>query len=91
MMAVQEILARWRPGSGDWDWPTEWASLARESGDHLVQLMEDIVANGVQRPVLLGDDGRVWDGHHRLMVASLLGIESLAVEHGTTQGMGAER
>jgi hypothetical protein len=77
------ILDRWRPGSGDWDWPAEWAELAQgDAGMKLAGLIGDIAANGIKVPVLLGDDGRVWDGHNRLMVARLLGIEDLAVTYG---------
>lgn len=78
------VLERWRPGCGcDWDWATEWADICQEdAGMRLAGLIGDIAANGIREPLLLGDDGRVWDGHHRLMVARLLGIEELAVEYG---------
>jgi ParB-like chromosome segregation protein Spo0J len=48
----------------------------------IAALITDIAANGVKEPLLLGDDGRVWDGHHRLFVARCLGIETLLVEYG---------
>lgn len=31
-------------------------------------------------PVLLGNDGRVWDGHHRICIAIERGIPSLMCE-----------
>lgn len=82
-LPIVVILKRWRPGSGDWDWPDEWADLAqRDAGMTLAGLIMDIAENGINAPVLLGDDGRVWGGHHRLMVARLLGIEEVPVEYG---------
>lgn len=103
------VLAIWRPGSGDWDWPTEWADIIRidhvnrndasaspppvsptpwrGTSSSLADLISDIAANGVTTPLMLGDDGRVWDGHHRLFVARLLGIEVLTVEYGHSGGV----
>jgi ParB-like chromosome segregation protein Spo0J len=76
-------LARWCPGSEDWDWPSEWAEIAQHNaGVTLANLIGYIAVNGISEPVLLGDDGRVWDGHHRLMVARLLGIRTVPVEYG---------
>jgi hypothetical protein len=38
-------------------------------------------------PVLLGSDGRVWDGHHRICIAIKYCIPSLMVELApTTEG-----
>lgn len=31
-------------------------------------------------PILLGTDGRVWDGHHRLCVADMLGLDAVPCE-----------
>jgi hypothetical protein len=77
------ILERYRPGSGDWDWPTEWAEIAQhDAGMAIAALITDIATRGITTPLLLGDDGRVWDGHHRLFVARLLGIRDLPVEYG---------
>lgn len=77
------VLKRYRPGSGDWDWPTEWADIIQHDGGVTIAgLISDIATHGVREPLLLGDDGRVWDGHHRLLVARLLGIETLPVEYG---------
>lgn len=48
----------------------------------LAALIGDIAANGITTLILLGDDGRVWDGHHHLRVARLLDSEELPVEYG---------
>lgn len=34
----------------------------------------------VEQPVCLGSDGRVWDGHHRIVAAHRLGFETIPVE-----------
>lgn len=83
VLPTEAILVCWRPGSGDWDWSTEWADIVQQqAGMTIAALIGDIAAHGVREPLLLGDDGRVWDGHHRLFVARLLGIETLPVEYG---------
>jgi hypothetical protein len=77
------VLEHWCPGSGDWEWAAEWADIVQaDCGMSLAGLIGDIAVNGIKEPLLLGDDGRVWDGHHRLMVARLLGIQEIAVEYG---------
>src|SRR5690606_15690221 len=35
---------------------------------------------GVRVPILIGTDGRVWDGHHRLAVAHRLGLPEVPIE-----------
>lgn len=35
---------------------------------------------GITMPVLIGNDGRLWDGHHRLRIAVRLGIPFVPVE-----------
>ena len=34
----------------------------------------------IEQPVCLGDDGRVWDGHHRIVAARRLGFAEVPVE-----------
>lgn len=50
------------------------------TSERLDELATSIQAEGIREPVLLGNDGRVWDGHHRIVVAMRLGIESVPVE-----------
>jgi hypothetical protein len=66
------ITKYWRPGSGDWDWREEARQLRTGSTEVFDQITSDISCRGVLTPVLLGDDGRVWDGHHRLVAAMYL-------------------
>lgn len=67
-MRASEIMNRWRPGSYDppWTWLDEMRDLAGPEQDLLTEYVR---ANGVPGRVYLGNDGRVWDGHHRLIAA----------------------
>lgn len=82
-LSVDEIVRKWRPGSGAWSWPQELADILRHASEQLASLVLDVAEHGVRDPILLGDDGRVWDGHHRLLVARLLGIGTVPVQYGT--------
>jgi hypothetical protein len=39
-----------------------------------------VAKHGITQPVCLGPDGRVWDGHHRIVAARRLGIDTIPVE-----------
>lgn len=83
---VAALMQAWRPGSGDWDWAEEERQIHANWPNHLHALTEDISRRGVREPVLLGDDGRVWDGHHRLVAAASLDPSlRIPVEYGTTK------
>ncbi|MBE4761706.1 ParB N-terminal domain-containing protein [Streptomyces caniscabiei] len=79
---LQRILTEVRCGSEDWPWEEEWADLDRRHAEtgYLDRLTEQIRENGITMPVLIGSDGRLWDGHHRLCVAARLGIGYVPVE-----------
>lgn len=55
-------------------WATELRGLWTEHRDQLLALMDRVLAEGFLEPIVLGHDGRLWDGHHRLAVAKALGI-----------------
>lgn len=80
---LSHILTFWRPGSGDWSWFEEYTRLI---GDPVTAAVRDRVnAEGLGfhddiAPVLLGSDFRVWDGHHRIILAIQLAASSLMVE-----------
>lgn len=74
---IATVLNSYRPGSGDWTWACEFAEIGCR--DDLTELVNDIKANGIREPILLGNDGRVWDGHHRVMVAVALDIKFVPV------------
>ena len=77
------LIAIWRPGSGDWDWVTEYTSLVDLPVTEAIEkrvLNEGIGFADEHSPIMLGSDGRVWDGHHRIILAIKHGISSVKVE-----------
>lgn len=76
-LATSALLGHYIPGSGDWGWEWEFVLCCRD--DYFGALVEDIKANGIQAPVVLGDDGRVWDGHHRITAAVLLRLDVIPI------------
>lgn len=80
---LAHIVTFWRPGSHDWTWADEYADLVSDPVTSRIRARVD--AEGISfvdhtAPVLLGNDGRVWDGHHRICIALEYGIDSLMVE-----------
>lgn len=75
-MKVADVLAQYTPGD-PWGWSTEFAGLWADDTEHMLELVADINDHGFNEPILLGNDGRVWDGHHRLAVAAALLIEGI--------------
>lgn len=75
---VEYVLSQYQPGAGDlkdgtpWTWSDEFASLWSIETAYMARLLDDIVAQGIQEPILLGNDDRLWDGHHRLAAAVAL-------------------
>lgn len=83
--SVAEIVTFWRPGSKDgrWTWADEYAELMSQS--YTQGVIDRVDAEGIGffdrlAPVLLGNDGRVWDGHHRICIAIKRGVHSLMCE-----------
>ena len=78
-MATADVVEHWEPGSFDQPW--SWDDEQREVAGHewTPQVRASIEADGIVEPVLLGDDGRVWDGHHRVCIALELGLERVPV------------
>ncbi|MYS44090.1 ParB N-terminal domain-containing protein [Streptomyces sp. SID5998] len=79
---LARVLAEVRCGSEDWSWDEEWADLDQRHAatGYLTWLEQQIRENGITMPVLIGSDGRLWDGHHRLRVAVRLGIGYVPVK-----------
>jgi ParB-like chromosome segregation protein Spo0J len=81
-MALADLLANYRPGSYDppWTWNDERRDLLAREPDFLHGLRADIAANGIREPVQLHHgERRVWDGHHRIVVAIDLGLPAVPV------------
>ena len=82
LMPTADICAHWRPGSYEWGWEEEFADMAQDP--RTAGVLARVQAEGIgyadtEEPVLLGSDGRVWDGHHRIYLAATLGIPALWV------------
>jgi hypothetical protein len=55
-----------------WDEELQW--LWTEHRTELLELMDSVLADGFREPIFVGNDGRLWDGHHRLAVALALRV-----------------
>jgi len=89
-VALADLLATYAPGSHPppWTWDDEERDImARECvccgqlGHYQAQLEAHIATHGMDGlGVCLGNDGRIWDGHHRIVAARRLRIERVPVE-----------
>lgn len=69
--AVMELVT---PGDTG-PWSSELAYLWTDHQQHeTLTLLNAVLAEGITEPIIIGNDGRLWDGHHRLAVALALGI-----------------
>lgn len=80
---LSHIVTFWRPGSRDWTWADEYADLINDAVT--ARIDQRIRSEGIDfadkfAPILLGNDGRVWDGHHRIVLAIRYAEPSLMVE-----------
>lgn len=83
-LCAQAIIDAYAVGSGDWTWDDERLDITATNREYFESLRWAIEHEGVLEPVLLGDDGRVWDGHHRILAAhSIDPLMDLPVEYGT--------
>lgn len=80
MMSLPTLLAEWEPGDGG-SWAVEFHTLRESHPDHMEDLYFSINKYGIIEPILLGADGRVWDGHHRLAIAKELDVSYVPVVH----------
>ena len=79
MITLDELLRGWRPGSYDSSWTWIDENEAIDAHPQTAELLASIEAEGMQEPISLGDDGRVWDGHHRVCIAARLGFDVVPV------------
>lgn len=78
-MPLADLLRDYQDGD-ERGWPMEFYLLRGTHWAALRHLVESIKAEGIRTPILLGNDGRVWDGHHRLCVADMLGLDEVPVK-----------
>lgn len=75
-MRLTQVLAEYEDGN-DTGWPVEFAWLWMNHAEQMVELIQDVIKNGIQEPILLGPDGSIWDGHHRIAAAVALGLDTI--------------
>lgn len=85
VMRLDNLLEHYRPGSHNyWSWSSEFlfieAQLHAEFREG--EFLDHVEEFGILNPIVLGDDKRVWDGHHRLYAAWKLGYEEVPVVRG---------
>ena len=68
-----EIVRLYRDGD-ERGWPAELSALWTDHREDMLVLMDSVLEKGFLEPILLGSDGRVWDGHHRIAVGLALGL-----------------
>lgn len=89
-ISLADLLATISPGwhVEPWTWKDEERDIALRLclccgrlGHHQKRVEALVVAaGGVIEPVCIGDDGRLHDGHHRVIAAMHLGIERIPLE-----------
>lgn len=73
VVPLRYIVNNWCPGSHDWAWVEEIGDImSRDDFQYHRGMFQDSkTAVWYGGPVFLGTDGRVLDGHHRLVAAML--------------------
>lgn len=72
-MTAGEVMGKVGPGSG-LTWAEELRHLWTEGCHDTLMLLQYVAREGISEPIVIGPDGRLWDGHHRLAVAQALNI-----------------
>lgn len=72
-MTAQEVMDTAVSGDAN-PWRVELECLWMHDRFTVLNVLDSVVAEGFRTPILIGPDGRLWDGHHRLAVALALGI-----------------
>ena len=84
-MRVEELLATVKDGD-EHGWETEFRILRETHGHRNRELASSILRTGIREPLLIGDDGRLWDGHHRLYAAYWMGYTHVPVKYARPVG-----
>lgn len=80
-MPLAHILRDYRDGDEiGWDAEFNYLRTSPEHRSRLGHLLLSVAEHGIREPILLGSDGRIRDGHHRLCVADALGIADVPVK-----------
>lgn len=76
---LDSLLAVVRDGD-EHGWRVEFDLLWETQQGYMDLLATSIQETGMHTPILIGSDGRVWDGHHRLAVAHKLGLAEVPIK-----------
>lgn len=69
------FISIFQPGDSDNGWPNELQYLWTSDQPRTLALLDEVIsAGGINKPVSVGPDKRVWDGHHRVAIALALRI-----------------
>lgn len=80
-LPISTVLHRYRDGD-EHGWDREFDLIESEFTGKLDMIATSMQESGQHDPILLGPDGRVWDGHKRLTAAHrLLGWQSVVVSY----------
>ena len=88
-MALADLLATVPPGwrQEPWSWDDEERDVRSrlclccgKPGHHQDTVEAFVAANGLTEGVCIGADGKLHDGHHRVIAAMTLGIERVPLE-----------
>lgn len=75
MMTAECVMRQVGPGSG-LSWQEELCHLWTEGLHDTFTLLSHVAVDGkINEPIIIGPDGRLWDGHHRLACALALNME----------------
>jgi len=78
MVPLAALLAVVRDGD-ELGWAEEFRRLWDVERSAMVKITASIRDWGIRKPICVGADGRVWDGHHRLAAAWRAGIVDVPV------------
>ena len=73
-MNPYEVIRMYRDGDLI-TWKVELGFLWQEHTEKMLALLASVMVEGFKEPITIGNDGRIWDGHHRIGVALALGID----------------
>lgn len=82
-LPVDFIMGMWAPGPQYHmlrTWTNVMSHLRDEGELHL--LAAEVLRHGVHDPVVLGGDGRVWDGTRRIVAAYMKGVLTVPASFG---------
>lgn len=71
IVSTKAVLDLFMPGNADtWFDSFKKVRELHHADGYLISLRESIQLEGMRDPIVIGSDGCVWDGHHRLSIAT---------------------